>query len=244
MMMKLINHCYVFVTTALSVILLTPFAGSQTVDVSARIVLSSQQEHARSSHLSSANVVIWLTSTQKNPPASPLHKTEQYALIQKGKKFSPHVLVVPTGSSVDFPNLDPFFHNVFSLFNGKRFDLGLYEAHTHRTVQFDREGVSYIFCNIHPEMGAVIVTISTPYYGISKPDGTVILHNVPPGSYRLSVWAENVDNEHLNALSRVVEITPQSHQLGTFQLSTIGDMMSHHRNKFGENYPPASKEPY
>ena len=116
MMMKLINHCYVFVTTALSVILLTPFAGSQTVDVSARIVLSSQQEHARSSHLSSANVIIWLTSTQKNPPASPLHKTEQYALIQKGKKFSPHVLVVPTGSSVDFPNLDPFFHNVFSLF--------------------------------------------------------------------------------------------------------------------------------
>ena len=123
------------------------------------------------------------------------------------------MLVVPTGSTVDFPNLDPFFHNVFSQsFNGKRFDLGLYEAHSHRTVKFDRDGVSYIFCNIHPEMGAVIVSLSTPYYGISGPhDGMVTLHSVSPGRYRLNIWAENVSADRLNALSRPVEISAKKH---------------------------------
>jgi hypothetical protein len=165
-------------------------------------------------------------------------------LVQKDKKFNPHILVVPTGSSVEFPNLDPFFHNVFSLFNGKRFDLGLYEAHSHRTVQFDREGISYVFCNIHPEMGAVVLALSTPYYGISKPDGSVVLHNVPEGSYRLNVWAENVANDSLNALSRVIEINSQNTQLGTIHLKTTDDVMRQHKNKFGENYPPAGKDPY
>ena len=87
--------------------------------------------------------------------------------MQKDKTFTPHLLVIPTGSTVDFPNLDPFFHNVFSEFNGKRFDLGLYESGSSRTVHFDHDGVSYIFCNIHPEMSAVIVTLSTPYFGVS-----------------------------------------------------------------------------
>ena len=81
-------------------------------------------------------------------------------LRQKNKAFEPHLLVVTIGSNVEFPNDDPWFHNVFSLFNGKRFDLGLYEAGTTRTVHFEREGVSYIFCNIHPEMSAVVVVLS------------------------------------------------------------------------------------
>src|SRR5579884_454193 len=81
---------------------------------------------------------------------APVHAT----LVQKNKTFLPHVLVIPPGSTVDFPNHDPFFHNVFSLFEGKRFDLGLYESGTSRSVKFDRTGVSYIFCNIHPQMNA------------------------------------------------------------------------------------------
>src|SRR5246127_2367910 len=104
--------------------------------------------------------------------------------------FTPHLLVVPMGSQVEFPNQDPFFHNVFSLFNGKRFDLGLYESGTSRAVRFDREGVSYIFCNIHPEMGAVVLALNTPYYAVSGAAGMVTIHNVPPGSYRLHLWSE------------------------------------------------------
>ncbi len=239
----LLKHRYRLGGVALSVIVLTSVGWSQGVDVSAHIEVTPQQEHGHS-HASPANAVLWLTSTRKSAPDVPAQRAQGYTLVQKNKKFSPHILVVPTGSSVDFPNLDPFFHNVFSLYNGKRFDLGLYEAHTHRTVQFDREGVSYIFCNIHPEMGAVVVTLSTPYYGISNANGTVVIRNVPPGSYRMNVWAENVDNNDLNALSRIVEINSQGTQLGILHLNVTDSMIRHHKNKFGEAYPPASKDAY
>lgn len=217
---------------------------SQTLDVSARVTMTHQRGHAGTSPSSFANAVIWLVSTDANPPLAKPQKARVYTLVQKDKKFIPHLLVVPTGSSVDFPNLDPFFHNVFSLFNGKRFDLGLYEAHTHRAVRFDREGISYIFCNIHPDMGAVIITLGTPYYGISGPDGAITIHNVPQGSYRIHVWAEDVANDDLNALNRVVQISPRSAQLGTLHLVARGDLMRHHSNKFGDDYPPATTDTY
>jgi plastocyanin len=218
-------------------------AQSQTLDVSVRVEVTREQGDSKPSRSSSGNVVVWLTPEEKIPtPQAP--SKPQYTLVQKDKQFSPHLLVVPTGSTVDFPNLDPFFHNVFSQFNGKRFDLGLYEAHSHRAVKFDRDGVSYIFCNIHPEMGAVIVSLSTPYHGVSPPNGIIVLRGVPTGSYRLDVWAENVSVDRLNALSRLVEVTPKNSNLGTLVLESSGDVMNHHQNKFGEDYTPVPTDPY
>ena len=214
---------------------------AQNLDVSGRIEATHQSK--RAPHASLGDVVVWLTPLQMQPEGT-VRRSQEYTLTQKDKMFHPHLLVVPVGSNVNFPNLDPFFHNVFSLFNGKRFDLGLYEAHTHRSVLFDREGVSYIFCNIHPNMGAVIVSLSTPYYGVSKADGSIVVHDVPPGRYRLSVWGENVGVERLAELSRVVEIGPESTDLGVFRLEFSGDVMNHHQNKFGESYPPTVKQPY
>jgi plastocyanin len=242
--MKLVRHSRGTGVIALIVMAMTSPGWSQSFDVTARAEITRQQGHSHMASDSSGDVVVWLTPTQKNLASPPPRDGPEYTLVQKDKKFTPHVLVVPTGSSIEFPNLDPFFHNVFSLFNGKRFDLGLYEAHSRRTVQFDREGISYIFCNIHPEMGAVVITLSTPYYGISKPDGSVVLHNVPPGSYRLNVWAENVANDSLSTLSRVIEISAQNIQLGTIHLKTTDDVMRQHKNKFGQDYPPTGKDPY
>jgi plastocyanin len=219
---------------------LVSLAQAQTAEVTAHVQVTQRAHHA--AHRDSSDVVLWLTPNDKTP--LPPAEKHSYTLAQKNKAFLPHILVVATGSTVDFPNLDPFFHNVFSLFNGKRFDLGLYEAHTHRVVQFDREGVSYIFCNIHPEMGAVVIALSTPYFGMSTPDGVIKIHGVPAGSYRLNLWAENVPVDHLNALSRVVEITPQNADLGSFQLPASGDIMTHHENKFGEAYTPVPASPY
>jgi plastocyanin len=216
---------------------------AEAVDLTANVKVTRAHEAGHSAQHSSSDVVLWLTPTGEAANTEP-HAAQNYVLTQKDKQFIPHVLVVRTGSSVDFPNLDPFYHNVFSLFNGKRFDLGLYEAHTHRAVRFDRDGVSYIFCNIHPEMGAVVISLSTPYFGISKPDGSVAINGVPAGSYRLNVWAENVPVERLNALSRMVDVSPSNTQLGTFELQASGDIMTHHQNKFGESYPPSSKDIY
>jgi hypothetical protein len=192
-----------------------------------------------------ANVVVWL-SPLKPVSAIPMVQARQplYRLVQKDKMFTPHLLVVPTGSQVEFPNLDPFFHNVFSLFNGKRFDLGLYESGTSRSVRFDREGVSYIFCNIHPEMGAVVLALNTPYYGISGENGVVALHNVPAGSYRLNVWSENGQPADPEVSQRIVQVSTEPVHLGEITLQAATDSLAHHKNKFGEDYEPTREQKY
>jgi hypothetical protein len=160
-------------------------------------------------------------------------------MVQKDKRFDPHLLVVPVGSMVEFPNRDPFFHNVFSLHNGKRFDLGLYETGSERGVRFDREGVSYIFCNIHPEMGAVILALSTPYYAVSR-DGSIAILNVPPGKYMLNVWSEGATAESLNAARHPVTIPAEGANLGEISLAAAPSPVVHHANKFGQSYPAAA----
>jgi hypothetical protein len=192
-----------------------------------------------------ANVVVWLEPLKPGgiTPAIPTRQP-LYRLVQKDKMFTPHLLVVPTGTQVEFPNQDPFFHNVFSLFNGKRFDLGLYESGTSRSVRFDREGVSYIFCNIHPEMGAVVLALNTPYYGISDENGVVALHNVPAGSYRLNVWSEIGQLANPNVSQRIVQVSTDPVYLGDITLWATTDALAHHKNKFGEDYEPSREQKY
>lgn len=192
-----------------------------------------------------SNVVLWLSPLQ--PHAMPLLPPPQagpYRLTQKDKMFIPHLLVVPTGTSVQFPNLDPFFHNVFSLFNGKRFDLGLYESGSSRSVRFDREGVSYIFCNIHPDMGAVVLALSTPYYATSDASGQIVIHNVVPGSYELNFWSESVPAHNLTALKREIRVAAEDVQLGAVTLPLSASMTQNHKNKYGEDYMPDPAKPY
>jgi plastocyanin len=221
---------------------------AEGVEVSGKILMRSPAPPAAKKHQNSpnvANVVVWLTSLKPGivPPIVQARQTT-YRLVQKGKMFTPHLLVVPTGSQVEFPNQDPFFHNVFSLFNGKRFDLGLYESGTSRSVRFDREGVSYIFCNIHPEMGAIVLALSTPYYAISGENGVVTLHNVPPGSYRLSVWSENGQLATPTVSQRIVQVSSNAVNLGDMTLQTTTDVLVNHKNKFGENYEPSHGQTY
>jgi hypothetical protein len=165
-------------------------------------------------------------------------------LEQKAKQFVPHLLDGPTGSSVEFPNQDPFFHNVFSLFNGKRFDLGLYESGSTRIVRFDREGISYIFCNIHPEMAAVVLSLNTPYYGVSNAAGTVAIQNVPSGIYRLHVWGEGTLSANPVDAGRIIQVGSGPVHLDEIQLQAAADPMGRHKNKFGEDYGPSRNSEY
>lgn len=122
--------------------------------------------------------VLWLKPVA-GTPSFRFTPSGTYRLLQKNRTFIPHLLVIPLGSVVRFPNADPFFHNVFSLYQGKRFDLGLYEAGSSKSLTFSREGVSYIFCNIHPEMSAVVLTLSTAIYAIADKSDSFALHDVP-----------------------------------------------------------------
>ena len=117
------------------------FAWAQEVTLTARVELLNADK-AEKSH-ESGNVLVWLVPLSGPVKLTPSQQTQKPRLDQRNKSFEPHVLVVPVGSVVAFPNHDPFFHNVFSLFEGKRFDLGLYEAGSTRDVHFSRTGISY-----------------------------------------------------------------------------------------------------
>ena len=182
-----------------------------------------------------SQAVVWLTpiGTTVDPPTQDPSHIPQMA--QKNKTFQPSLLVIPVGGKVEFPNHDPFFHNVFSLFEGKRFDLGLYESGTTRFVQFDKPGISFIFCNIHAEMSAVVIALATPYYATSDARGEISIPNVPPGRYQVQVFHPAVAPDALHALSREITIAPGNTTLGSFTLAET-DVMVAHKNKYGRDY--------
>ena len=210
------------------------FCFAQEGAVTGRIVLEGAANPA-----AAASTVVWLMpvgSAAASTPVAPMHAV----LTQKNKMFEPHMLVVTRGSTVDFPNRDPWFHNVFSLFNGKRFDLGLYEAGSSRTVHFDREGVSFIFCNIHPEMSAVIVVLGSSYFATTNKAGDFTISNVPAGNYTFHIWNENALPETLKALSREVQVRDSGHAMGTISLAVQRASSVPHKNKYGQDYEPPS----
>jgi plastocyanin len=216
-------------------------AAAQEKPVTAHVKLEkqSQPKAAKSAPSDSAGVVVWLVPAEPGADrisgAVPGKRPE---IVQRNKSFHPHLAVVRVGSVVDFPNRDPFFHNVFSLFDGKRFDLGLYEAGATNSVRFDHPGVSFLFCNIHPEMSAVVVAVDTPYYGISDRSGNVSIGDLPDGKYELHVWYERGVPEELKALSRSVHISTESRDVGTITVAEDPAFSPAHKNKYGQDYPP------
>ena len=193
-----------------------------------------------------SNVVVWLTplggSAESTAATTPPHSASQIAQIDKS--FDPHVLVVHVGTAVQFPNRDPFLHNVFSLFDGRRFDLGFYEAGSSKTVHFDRVGVSFLFCNIHPEMSAAVIAVDTPYFGLSNRAGRVSIPDVPDGRYQLNVWYERSLPEELKSVSRAVAISEAARSLETIKVIQNANFSLQHKNKYGQEYiPPANTGP-
>ena len=117
-------------------------------------------------------------------PSHPLTAT----LEQEYRRFLPDVLVVPVGSTVSFPNRDPVFHNVFSLSKPKSFDLGNYPKDQTRTVTFNKPGLVFVNCHLHPNMAAVIVVSPNQWSTKAAPDGKFALPHVPPGKYTIVAW--------------------------------------------------------
>ena len=109
---------------------------------------------------------------------------------QRNETFVPHVLAITTGTTVEFPNSDRFYHNVFSLSKAKRFDLGRYAAGESKRVTFDKPGIVRVFCEIHSHMNAFILVFNHPYYAVSDDEGRYHIDNVPPGTYSVVAWHE------------------------------------------------------
>lgn len=189
-----------------------------------------------------SGVVVWLIplTESANPENAALTKRK---IDQRDKRFVPHVVAVQVGTEVDFPNYDPFFHNVFSVYDGKTFDLGLYANGESRPVRFNRPGISYIYCNIHPQMSAVVVTVDTPYFTVSEPDGDFLIRSVPMGEYRLHLWHERCDARQLASQSRIVTAGSAVTELGVIRLDEAGYITKPHKDKHGDEYDRESDLP-
>ena len=159
------------------------------VSVTASAAAAELSGTAQSTGKPVQNAVVWLDA----PGAAPFVQTKPVVVDQRNLSFSPHVLAVRVGTSVEFPNSDHVFHNVFSFKDGKKFDLGMYPAGKTKPVVFDRPGLSRIFCNIHPNMAAYVMALDTPYYATSNDKGQFWLGGVPAGTYTYHAWRPGGD---------------------------------------------------
>ena len=114
---------------------------------------------------------------------------------QRNETFVPHVLAITTGTIVDFPNSDKFYHNVFSLSKTRPFDLGRYATGNSRPVRFDRPGIVRVFCDIHSHMSAFILVFSHPFFALTDAEGRYSIDNVPPGTYGVVAWNEGTSSD-------------------------------------------------
>jgi plastocyanin len=212
--------------------------------VQGTVILADANKGAGQPKADYSNVAVWL-----EPPAGVLlpHSGRKHAvMLQKDKRFTPHLLVVESGTSIDFPNKDPIFHNAFSNFDGQMFDIGLYPPGTSQTQTFNRPGIVRVFCNIHSTMSAIIVVVKSPYFASTAADGSFAIRNVEPGSYVLHFFHERALPETLERLTRPIKVTDRTIELPAVSISEAGYLPSAHKNKYGRNYPvdPSAAERY
>ena len=129
-------------------------------------------------------------------------ESKRATMDQRNETFVPHVLAVTSGTTVEFPNSDRIYHNVFSLSKTRSFDLGRYAVGRSKAVRFDRPGIVRVFCDIHSHMSAFILVFSHPFFSVTDAVGRYRIDDVPPGNYTLVAWNEGVSSE-----SRVVAVT-------------------------------------
>ena len=218
-----------------SLVLLTAFLPGESLK--GKVQLAGSGDPAVRGRSDYSGVVVWLEPLDLPPDTEAGLAVS--TMVQKDKKFSPHVLAIPLGGTVEFPNLDPIYHNAFSNFSGQPFDIGLYPPGTKRTVRFKHAGVVRVFCNIHPAMSAVIVVLKTPYFAVSNYDGAFEIKNVPAGKYRLRVFHERALPATLEALEHEIVVGPASLSMPLLTVSETGYLPAPHQNKYGHDYPPA-----
>jgi plastocyanin len=206
--------------------------------VTGKAELRDSREAAVRKKLDYSGVVISLTPVKSTNFLADVH----VKMLQKDKMFLPHVLAVEVGTYVDFPNADPIFHNAFSSYDGKVFDLGLYAPGSTRSERFSRPGIVRVFCNIHSSMSAIIVVLPTPYFATSRRDGVFQIPNVPPGEYQMTVFHERTTEATLNALARRITVENFPLALPPIVISEAGFLQMPHTNKYGRGYAPETDE--
>jgi plastocyanin len=158
-------------------------------------------------------------------------KPGKEVLSMKSKAFSPHVLAVTTGTTVEFPNEDPILHNVFSV-SGEGFDLGLYKRPKSGSRTFDKPGVYTLYCNIHPQMSALVVVRDNPYFARASRDGSYRIDGLPAGDYKVVAFHERSGE----GAPVVVKVAATGEATANITLDAASYKRVQHKNKFGKEY--------
>jgi plastocyanin len=201
--------------------------------VSGRITL---QERPGEPTTDIGNTVIYLVRLDTAGPAT---RPARASIAMNGRAFVPRVRVVTPGSRVEFPNQDPFSHNLFSTTPGAAFDLGLYAAGKSKAAMFRREGAFPVYCNIHPRMTAFVIVAPTPWTTQAGNDGRWTIAGVPAGRYRVHVWHERAE-----PATREVEVGASGSPSVDLALDARGFRFAQHKNKFGKEYDKTGKDRY
>lgn len=182
------------------------------------------------------NTVIYLV---RQGGATPRLTATNTSIAMNGRAFVPRVRVVTTGSKVDFPNQDPFSHNIFSTTPGAVFDLGLYPSGRSKDATFRRAGEFPVYCNIHPRMTAFVVAVPSSLYAMAGADGRFTIPNVPAGDYRLTVW-----HERATKVEQVLTVAANGVALPDVALDARGFRFVQHRDKNGREYTSSGRDRY
>ena len=207
----------------LLVLILAQAPSARGVQVTGRIVIL-EKGNKPSPDLGDA--VLYLEGSAA-APVKPV--TVEIAITDK--TYAPHVVVVPLGSTVRFPNHDPFNHNVFSVSEPNQFDLGLYGRGEAKGHTFTNPGLVRVYCDVHPRMVAYVQVMANRYYAQPGTDGSFTIDNVPPGRYRLHVWHERIPAEIVR------DVTAGGDSAVQIALNARGYHWEPHRNKYGHDYP-------
>jgi plastocyanin len=210
------------VLAATAAVLTLAAAADRSADVRGRLTVMDKGNRPAADV---GQAVVWLDDPA---PVQPV----EAEITTSNKSFSPHVLVVPVGSTVSFPNHDPFNHNVFSLSDEQPFDLGLYGRGKTRSVRFNRAGIIRVYCNVHAQMSALVVVRDNPHFTQPEGDGSFVLPQVSPGSHVLHAW-----HERAQEFSEPLEVPAGGLPSVALQLDARGYRFKPHLNKYGQPYP-------
>lgn len=220
------------VTIALTLGLSGSVAAQALGRVTGRLTLL-EKDTKSSQDLSDA--VLWLEAG-----SGAIAEARTFDIAINDKVYAPRVIVAPVGSTVRFPNHDPFNHNVFSVSEANAFDLGLFGRNETRTHTFTAPGLVRVFCNVHPRMVAFVVLVSNRHYTQPANDGTFTIPDVPPGRYKLHVWHERIPTVVIQDVVAGVSTAPVQVQLDARKYR-----WQQHKNKVGRTYPTnAGRERY
>ena len=186
------------------------------------VTMSGEHKQDRS------NIVVFVEGATL--PDKPQPMQDSTRIGHKGKRFSPEVLPIVRGDSVDFFNDDDIFHNVFSLSRTQPFDLGVYPKGSSRMLRFDRTGLVRIYCNLHPNMVGNILILNNPYFAVTDPNGSYTISGIPDGKYRLRVWSEFTDE-----IGKDIDLTKSSVHSHSFTITETKKRVKH-KNKYGKPY--------